>query len=139
MMLSPFLLAVFTPLALHASSSRIATHGLAADADSVPYVNADGDTAAITRDSATRIVKQNHMQVIFVRVGQNPGVRYTPKAFAKIDPNSVTALEIGQGDNLVKQYGNVAKDGVLTVTVKESAKAAADTGKAARRKGKKRT
>lgn len=133
MTLLSFLLITLTPVALHAQSFQFGgggnagggrAHVAASAADStngVPlaYSGTDADTTVqISTDSVGHILRGTHLQVIFVRVGTENGTRRTAKELAKVDPKSVDSLKIEQGDNLVRQYGNTAKAGVLTVMVK---------------------
>jgi hypothetical protein len=123
MKLSPFLLFAFAPLAVHthqfvSADPAVLTSRVAMD--SVQYINADGDTTHITTDSAGRLVKALPAQVVFLRIGSNPGVRVKRQALAKIKAASITNLQVEEDQSVVMQYGDVAKSGVLTVTVKPS-------------------
>jgi hypothetical protein len=74
----------------------------------------EADTTYLTSpDSAAAIVKASKAQVIFLDSG-----RATAKALGKLDPQRILRVRLEQGDAPVKQYGDVAKAGVLTVTTR---------------------
>jgi hypothetical protein len=139
MKLSLFVLLALAPLAVHAQGFSLGGGGFSsmdqdasADAD-VPagrvevklLGRTEADTTYLTSpDSAAAIVKASKAQVIFLDSG-----RSTAKALTKLDPRRLVRIQIEQGDGVVRQYGDVAKTGVLTVTTKPLA-AASDSAKA---------
>ncbi|HXC25457.1 MAG TPA: hypothetical protein VNU46_06040 [Gemmatimonadaceae bacterium] len=140
-----FLLVLIIPAAVHAQTTfqmgggmQISSGGVSGtsgssqaqassavkDSVQVSYTGTEADTTVyVPVDSAMTLLKGSHAQVIFIKTipaagDPQPAVRSTRQALAKIPPSRITMIAFTQGDALVKQFGDVGKNGTVTVTVK---------------------